>query len=69
MDECERPTPAEIAEMEAVIADLMRGVRDPEKMRRAAERMDRMREEIRQRIGIVDFGVPTIRALRDGDDD
>lgn len=62
--------PAEgLAELEAVIADLIRGIRDPEKIRRACEDMDRTREEIRRRIGVIDFAVPTIRALRDGDEE
>jgi hypothetical protein len=34
-------------------------------MRRACERMDRMREEVRNKHGILDIGVPAIRELRD----
>ncbi len=34
-------------------------------MRHAAERMDRMREEMRQRVGNVDLAVPLIRETRD----
>jgi hypothetical protein len=61
--------PAEdMAELERAVQDLMKGVRDPEKMRQAAEEMDCTREEIYRRIGLVDLAVPTIRALRDGDD-
>lgn len=52
-------------ELEDVIAKLMRGERDPEAARRACERMDRMREEIYKRVGIVDVAVPFIRELRD----
>ena len=37
----------------------------PEAMRQAAERMDRMREEMRQRVGNVDLAVPLIRETRD----
>ncbi len=33
-------------------------------MRRACERMDRIREEIRAKHGILDIGVPAIRELR-----
>jgi hypothetical protein len=29
--------------------------------------MDRIREEIRRQHGVLDIGVPAIRALRDGD--
>lgn len=42
-----------------------KGIRDPEAMRRAREDMDRVREEIRQRHGILDIGGPAIRRLRD----
>lgn len=54
-------------ELETAIANAISGVRDPEAMRKAAERMDRVREEIRRMHGILDIGVPAIRALRDGD--
>jgi hypothetical protein len=40
-------------------------VRDPEDMRKAAEEMDRIREEIRKNHGILDIGAPAIRELRD----
>jgi hypothetical protein len=43
-----------------------RGVRDPQAMRRAAEEMDRVREEIRRQHGVLDIGVPAIRELREG---
>ncbi len=36
-----------------------------EVMRRACERMDRMREEVRKKHGILDIGVSAIRELRD----
>jgi hypothetical protein len=62
-------TPEVMAEPQKLADDAARGVRDPGRMRQAAERMDRTREEIFQRIGLVDFAVPTIRALRDGDDE
>ena len=42
-------------------------VRDPEVMRQACERMDRRREEIRQKHGVLDIGVPAIRELRDAE--
>jgi hypothetical protein len=41
------------------------GVRDPEAMRQACERMDRLRESIRQKHGLLDIAVPAIRDLRD----
>lgn len=57
--------PAEVRiEIEEAIRRSMSGVRDPEAMRRACERMDRIREEIRNRHGVLDIGVPAIRELR-----
>jgi hypothetical protein len=52
-------------EVQASVDRILKGVRDPEAMRQAAERMDRMREEMRQRVGNVDLAVPLIRATRD----
>jgi hypothetical protein len=52
-------------ELNEAIARLMNGKRDPEAARKACERMDRMREETRQRVGTVDFAVSSIRELRD----
>ncbi len=43
-----------------------KGIRDPEIMRKSRERMDRLREEIRRKHGILDIAVPAIRELRDG---
>lgn len=43
----------------------LQNVRDPERMRKAAERMDRMREELRQRVGMVDLALPLMRESRD----
>ena len=57
--------PCEIdLELEKAIRQAMSGVRDPEEMRKACERMDRMREEVYQREGILDIAVPAIRELR-----
>jgi hypothetical protein len=53
--------------VQAAVDRVLKGVRDPEAMRQAAERMDRMREEMRQRIGDVDLAVPLIRSVRDGE--
>lgn len=52
-------------ELDEAIRYAMSGQHDPERMRLAAERMDRTRETIRQRTGIQDFAVPTLRELRD----
>ena len=57
--------PSEVdADLQEAIRRAMSGVRDPEEMRKACERMDRMREEVRKREGILDIGVPAIRELR-----
>lgn len=53
------------SEVQAAVDRVLRGIRDPEVMRRAAERMDRMREEMRQRVGDVELAVSLIRATRD----
>jgi hypothetical protein len=57
-----------MAELQEGIERAMKGIRDPEAMRIACERMDRIREEVYRRNGLLDFAVPTIRALRDGED-
>jgi hypothetical protein len=60
------PIPPEVmAEMEEAARRAMSGVRDPEVMRRACERMDRISEEIRRKHGVLDIGVAAIRELRD----
>ena len=56
-----------MADLQAAADRAASGARDREAMRRAAERMDRTRAQIARGIGRVDFAVPTIRALRDGD--
>lgn len=61
------PTPTRIEppdDLDQAIRRLMNGVRDPEEVRRAVERMDRIREEIRQKHGTLDIGLPAIRELR-----
>ena len=54
-----------MARMQDAAEKAARGIRDPEEMRKACERMDRVREQIRQRHGLLDIGVPAIRELRD----
>lgn len=44
----------------------VRGVRDPERISRAVERMDQMRAETYRKHGLLDIGVRAIRELRDG---
>lgn len=59
--------PALMAELQRAAEDAAKGIRDPEKMRQAAERMDRMREETYRKHGLLDIGVPAIRELRDAE--
>ena len=58
--------PADIlAELRAAADRAASGVRDPEATRRACERMDRMREELRQRQGEMTVAVDLVRETRD----
>jgi hypothetical protein len=71
MDKSDESTPFTreiMAELQEGIERAMKGIRDPEAMRIACERMDRIREEVYRRNGLLDFAVPTIRALRGGED-
>ncbi len=51
-------------ELEEAIARLIKGIHDPVAAQKARERMDKTREEIAQRIGIVDVAVELIRDAR-----
>ncbi len=54
-----------MAELRRAAERAAKGDRDPEVMRRAAERMDLLREENRKKLGVQDIGVPIIREYRD----
>jgi hypothetical protein len=41
-----------------------RGIRDEDDVRKACERMDRMREELRERIGETQLAVELVREAR-----
>jgi hypothetical protein len=65
MSTVEKPASIKVdPELQSAVDRVLKGLRDPEAMRRAAERMDRMREEMRQRVGNVDLAVPLIRETR-----
>ncbi len=68
-EESSRFSPEMMSELQAAIERAMKGSRDAESMRKACDRMDRTREEIYRRTGWLDMAVPTIRALRDGEDE
>ncbi len=52
-------------ELRETLTRLQAGVRDPQATQKAIERMDRMREELRMKIGTVDVAVELIRDARD----
>jgi hypothetical protein len=54
----------ELAGLQAAADGAAKGIRDPAAMAEACEEMDRLREEIRRRHGVLDIGVPAIRELR-----
>ena len=59
--------PADLAaEFQEALDDLAKGIRRPEKMQAACERMDRMREENRRLFGEQNIAVDLIRETRDG---
>jgi hypothetical protein len=53
-----------VAELREALDDLAKGVRRPEKMRAACQRMDRLREENRQLFGEQNLAVDLIRQTR-----
>jgi hypothetical protein len=57
--------PKLLTELQEAADRAARGIRDPEIMRRACASMDQLREEIRQKHGVLDIGVPAVRELRD----
>jgi hypothetical protein len=58
-------SPEHESELQAAVDRLVKGIRDPDAMNRACERMDRMREEMRQRVGEVEVAVDLIREARE----
>ncbi len=54
-----------LVEMQEAADRASKGVRDPEVMRLACERMDQMREDLRRRAGDLDIAVELIREARD----
>lgn len=53
-------------ELQQALEALANGVRDPASARKAAERMDRLREENRRRLGEQDCAVTIVRQMRAG---
>ena len=53
------------AQLQQTLDDLVKGIRRPDKMKAACERMDRMREENRKLFGEQNIAVDLIRETRD----
>jgi succinate dehydrogenase/fumarate reductase flavoprotein subunit len=53
------------AELQEALDNAAKGIRDPEQMKAACEEMDRLREELRQRVGELNVAVDLIREARD----
>ena len=53
------------AQLRQTLDDLVKGIRRPDKMKTACERMDRMREENRKLCGEQNSAVDLIRETRD----
>ena len=53
------------AEFQEALDDLAKGIRRPEKMKAACQRMDRMREQNRKLFGEQKIAVDLIRETRD----
>jgi hypothetical protein len=66
MNTVEAPISAEVmAELQEAANQAVKGLRDPDAVRKACERMDSMRERNRQRVGTQDVGVEIIREMRE----
>jgi hypothetical protein len=56
---------SKVAELHEAAERAASGVRDAETARRARNRMDENRKEVRKRVGEVALAVPFVRELRD----
>jgi hypothetical protein len=56
------------ADLERAIEILMTGRRDPEFERRIHAETEKIIQAVLEKHGVLDIGVPSIRALRDGDE-
>jgi hypothetical protein len=53
------------AQLRQTLDDLVKGIRRPDKMKAACQRMDRMREENRKGLGEQNIAVALVREARD----
>jgi hypothetical protein len=58
-------SPELMAELQEAADRLAKGERDPEGAKKAAQRMDQLREENRRLFGVQNLGVDLIRQMRD----
>jgi hypothetical protein len=66
MSETAAGIPDEVkAQLQQTLDDLVKGIRRPDKMKVACERMDRMREENRKLFGEQNIAVELVRETRD----
>lgn len=58
--------PGELAAaLDEALGNAMTGNRDPEDMRQACDEQDRLREELRQKVGELNLAVELVREVRD----
>jgi hypothetical protein len=57
------------ADLERAVEILLTGRRDPEFEQRIHAQAEKIGQEVLAKHGVLDIGVPAIRALRDGDDE
>ena len=55
--------------LEEAIRHALTGEGDPDVLRRVRVHAEQIPEEIYRKHGLLDIGVPAIRALREGDED
>jgi hypothetical protein len=58
-----------LADLERAVEILMTGQRDPKFEERIHAQSAKISQEVLEKHGVLDIGVPAIRALRDGDDE
>lgn len=58
-----------MADLERAIEIMMTGRCDPEFEERIHAQAEKISQEVLKKHGVLDIGVPAIRALRDGDDE
>ena len=61
--------PDAFADLERAIELVMTGESDPEFELRIHVQAEKIRQEVLEKHGVLDIGVPAIRALRDGDEE